>query len=151
MWKKIVEIRCRECKWNGEETVLVEDKKEEVNMFEARCQSDPSHYIEWRVARVEEFDALREYTIKTQGTDPGPTPKDKVEELSEDQRRQQAESELRERLRLSFFASNPNATEQDFERLYPQLRDNYMLDPTRGADLIDSLVEAYDRHVYGKR
>jgi hypothetical protein len=50
MWKKIIEVRCKECNWNGEETVLVEDQKQKVSLPEARCQYDPSHYIEWRVA-----------------------------------------------------------------------------------------------------
>ncbi|MFP5265127.1 MAG: hypothetical protein ACLGJB_24830 [Blastocatellia bacterium] len=150
MWQKIIQIRCKECDWNGEEAVLVEDQKQEVNLPEARCQYDPSHYIEWRVARVEEFDALREYTKKTYGYDPGPTPVQE-KELSEEEGRRQAESELKELLRVRFFASNPNATPDDFERLYPQLRDAHMLDSANTRIGLDSIVDVYERHMYGSR
>src|SRR5215208_6064865 len=124
MFKKIVEVRCKECDWNTKREVLVSDKQEKVaeQMRGIECEWMPSHIIEWRVTATEDFDALREYTIKEYGYDPGPTPTDEAEAISEDERRQQAESELKEQLRVGFLAANQNATEADFEKLYPQLR-----------------------------
>jgi hypothetical protein len=41
--------------------------------------------------------------------------------------RVEAEGRMREEIKREFFYSHPAATADDFERLYPQLRDQYML------------------------
>jgi hypothetical protein len=58
---------------------------------------------------------------------------------------------LKELLRASFFASTPNATPDDFERLYPSLRDAHMLDSANARIGLDSIVDVYERHMYGRR
>lgn len=45
------------------------------------------------------------------------------EAAKSDAHRADAEKALRDDLRMRFFAGNPAATEDDFERLYPGLRD----------------------------
>lgn len=42
------------------------------------------------------------------------------------ERRERAEQALRATIRTSFFASNPSASEEDFQRLYSQLRDEHL-------------------------
>ncbi len=49
---------------------------------------------------------------------------------SEEQLRQQEEARLRASVHHSFFASNPAASEADFERLYPKLRDERFMQRT---------------------
>lgn len=45
----------------------------------------------------------------------------------ETERGEEADAELRDHLRRRFIAGSPAATEADFERLYPQLRDAHLL------------------------
>jgi hypothetical protein len=48
--------------------------------------------------------------------------------------RQEAdEAALRETVRLQFFAGNPTATAADFDRLYPSLKDQHLIDQARDA------------------
>jgi Asp-tRNA(Asn)/Glu-tRNA(Gln) amidotransferase A subunit family amidase len=42
------------------------------------------------------------------------------------ERRERAEQTLRATIRASFLASNPSANEEDFQRLYSQLRDEHL-------------------------
>jgi len=42
------------------------------------------------------------------------------------ERRERAEQTLRATIRTSFLASNPSASEEDFQRLYSQLRDEHL-------------------------
>jgi hypothetical protein len=49
---------------------------------------------------------------------------------SKEQLRQQEEARLRASVHHSFFASNPAASEADFERLYPKLRDERFMQRT---------------------
>ena len=43
-----------------------------------------------------------------------------------EERRRAATSRLDRDLRAAFFTANPAATEEDFERLWPQIRDDHM-------------------------
>ncbi len=47
--------------------------------------------------------------------------------------RVEAEAQLKAELREEFLAANAAATEQDFERLYPELRDRRMLERRAGV------------------
>ncbi len=47
------------------------------------------------------------------------------------ERREQADEELTETLRRSFFAGSPSATAADFSRLLPKLRDDWMLEQAK--------------------
>lgn len=46
----------------------------------------------------------------------------------EEAMRTAAEAQMREEIRQDFMATHTAATEEDFERLYPQLRDRYLLE-----------------------
>lgn len=48
-------------------------------------------------------------------------------------RRQSADDQLKAEKRATFLASNPTATESDFERLWPQLRDQHFIEQQNAA------------------
>lgn len=43
------------------------------------------------------------------------------------------EAALKDRIRLQFFGGNPTASEEDFERLYPSLKDQHLTQQTDTA------------------
>ena len=50
-----------------------------------------------------------------------------------EQRRQAADDQLKAREKSTFMASNPTASEDDFERLWPAIRDQMMIDQRNDA------------------
>lgn len=65
-----------------------------------------------------------------------------AENAEREQERLAADEELKRRLRDSFLVSNPSATDEDFERLYPDLRD---------AHLIRSTEDEYEKQLASNR
>jgi regulator of protease activity HflC (stomatin/prohibitin superfamily) len=55
------------------------------------------------------------------------------EKRDAERKRELAERMLVEELRATFFSSNPSADEDDFKRLLPKLKDQRMLENTRGG------------------
>lgn len=49
------------------------------------------------------------------------------------EREADADAQLKERIRLDFRSGNPNASDDDFERLYPTLKDQHMLRQSESA------------------
>ncbi len=47
--------------------------------------------------------------------------------------RVKAEGELREKLQTDFMLSNPSASESDFERVFPRMRDEHLMTEAREA------------------
>lgn len=56
-----------------------------------------------------------------------------AQETKELERQKEAEARTREELRMKFLR-NPSATEEDFERLYPQLRDEHLMREAEQAE-----------------
>lgn len=65
-----------------------------------------------------------------------------AEKAEREQERLAADDELKRRLRDSFVANNPSATDEDFDRLYSELRD---------AHLIRSTEDDYERQLASNR
>ncbi len=63
------------------------------------------------------------------------------QEAKDKQRRDRDAEELTETLRRNFHAGNPAATAQDFDRLLPKLRDDWMLEQAK-RDPLDGEVAA---------
>lgn len=63
-----------------------------------------------------------------------------AERQANEERRQKADAELKARLRTEFMAGNPLATDADFERLYPSLRDQHLTRQATAA--IDRMRES---------
>lgn len=59
--------------------------------------------------------------------------------------RLEADAQLKNQIRERFLNANAAASEQDFERLYPQLRDRHLIEPVGTRSTEQKYIEA----VYG--
>jgi hypothetical protein len=160
MKKRIVTIHCLDCDDDFEITEIIENPSEPIDLMETRC---PIYHpfgggfnIKYESHRLEDFDMQKEvpgnHLDKFYGL-PSilksvPSNKEAIEaaekmdaeikaerqELAE-QDRLEAEERLKVHLRQEFFATNEVGTEEDFERLYPSLRDEFLLDRSKRQPL----------------
>src|SRR5215207_6121884 len=63
------------------------------------------------------------------------------EDAKAEERRKQADEELTELLRRNFYAGAPNASAQDFDRLLPKLRDEWILEQAKRDPVAELAAE----------
>ncbi len=158
MFKKTLILFCPECGTEREKVFILEKKGKvytddaievcnrascgatplEVKSYSYDENYDPvNQFFDKRLGKLSGTRKLTEEEINARDYHREVTRPPSMEEL-----REQEERRLKKELRRRFFLANMMATEKDFERLYPQLRDEYLMENTRAErDLIDEYVD----------
>jgi hypothetical protein len=167
MLTRILNMRCRDerCSLEFEIKQLAFDEQDELRLEGILCPG-PIHSVFYgsagNVVNIGvSHDKLPDYVANAGFQVPGKVlPRNKaVEEYAENLRneieaekkaqaerdRLEAEVQLKEQIRERFLTVNTAASEQDFERLYPQLRDQHLIESVG----IRSTEQNYIEAVYG--
>jgi len=99
--------------------------------FAAEREATEAEEAREQVERVRANDEARQRRLDAEAK--AKREAEEARQAEEAKRREVALAEMKQRAR-SVFMANPAASEEDFERLWPQLRDQTLVDETRKAD-----------------
>ncbi len=107
-----------------------------------RVAEQRQDWLAWEAQRKVENDRLRAEREAREAEEA------KTRAAAREAERKAAEASVKAEARARFAVANPTATDEDFERLWPQLRDRQMVDRMH-ANADADRAELMTRHDYG--
>ena len=120
-------ILVRSMLFESEVLRAIENQRE----LSVKADSDGKHVAKLNIQHLEE--RLKQIRARKKARDERVTQRQADTDARIKARQEAADAALKEEMRLTFMNGSPAATESDFERLFPSLRDEYLLEKHRTA------------------
>lgn len=120
-------ILIRSMLFESEVLRAIEHQREEMK----KADSDGKHVAKLNIQHLEE--RLKQIRARKKARDERVAQRQEAADAALKARQEAADAALKAEMRLTFLNGSPAATDDDFERLYPSLRDEHLLEKHRTA------------------